>query len=103
MAHQALPGKDQESRPHDSETSKSAANTEQSMPHMLTTKSGTSRAVFEDYIKTLPNQGTGHTIAYPHLPWQSYVTNLTSAQAQEVATQSFIDHVGRITEDDGGA
>ena len=103
MAHQASQDKDQETAPHDSETSKPAADTERSMPHMLTTKSGTSRAVFEDYIKTLPDPGTGHTIAYPHLPWQSYVTNLTSAQAQEVATQSFIDHVGRITEDNGGA
>lgn len=81
------------------ESPATAATAEKAVPHMLTTKSGTERSVFEDYVKTLPDQGKGHRIAYEHLPWQSYVTSLTTEQARQIRQQSFIESVGPVTED----
>jgi hypothetical protein len=71
---------------------------------LISTKRNTARADFDDFIKTLPDQGQGNVIAYDNIPWQSYVTkNLTSDQADMIKMNSIVDIVGQITEEDGEA
>jgi hypothetical protein len=71
---------------------------------LISTKRNTARADFDAFIKTLPDQGQGNVIAYPNIPWQSYVTrNLTSVQADMVKMNSIVDIIGQITEADGQA
>jgi hypothetical protein len=53
---------------------------------MISTKRNTARTDFDEFIKTLPDQGQGNVIAYDNIPWQSYVTkNLTAEQADMIA------------------
>ena len=82
----------------DQSGSNTSNGTETPVPHMFTTKPGTDPSVFQDYIKTLPDGGKGDQIVYPHVPWQSYVTSLTSEQAKEVAGQPFVNFCTKITE-----
>jgi subtilisin family serine protease len=65
-------------------------------PFFFMTKYGTALSVFQQYLKTLPDNGQGHQIVYPHVPWQSYFTNLTTKEAQDVASQSFIYFVTAV-------
>jgi hypothetical protein len=68
----------------------SSASSETSKLHFFKTKTGTELSVFEDYIKTLPDRGEGDKLVFSHVPWQTYMTTLTDAQAEEVAKQPFV-------------
>jgi hypothetical protein len=57
------------------------------------TKTGTDLATFEAYIKELPDSGDGDQIVFSHLPWQTYITHLTLAEAEEVRKQAFVKFV----------
>lgn len=70
------------------------------MSYMFTTKTGTHLSTFKNFIKTLPDEGEGCQVIHEYVPWQSYVTNLTLAQANGVASQAFINFVTPITEHD---
>ena len=85
-----------------SSSSSSSSGTATPTPYMFTTNTGTDPSVFQSYIKTLPDGGAGGQIVFPNVPWQSYVTNLTSDQAKDVASQSFVRFVTLITENDVG-
>lgn len=65
--------------------------------YMFTTKPGTDRSTFEEYIQRLDG-GKGQRIAFDLLTWQSYITHLTLDQAKEVASEPFINYVTLITE-----
>ena len=67
------------------------------------TKEGTDLSTFEAYIRTLPDNGSGDKIVFPLVPWQSYMTSLTPAQAQEVGKQPFIKFVCPVTGYDSGS
>jgi hypothetical protein len=67
------------------------------------TKVGTDLSTFEDYIKTLPDRGSGSKIVFPFVPWQTYMTTLTPAQAEEVGNQSFVKFVFPATSYDSGS
>lgn len=53
--------------------------------------------MFEAYVKTLPDKGTGHYLSYPSTPWQSYITDLTAEQAKDAGKQSFMYFVKPVT------
>jgi subtilisin family serine protease len=61
--------------------------------YLFTTKYGTELSKFKEYIKTLPDKGEGEQDVFPRVPFQSYVTTLTYAQAKDVQNQSFIAYV----------
>jgi hypothetical protein len=85
-------------------SSSSSSGTPTPTTWLISTKRNTARADFDDFIKTLPDQGQGNVIAYDNIPWQSYVTkNLTSDQADMIKMNSIVDLVGQITEEDGEA
>lgn len=85
-------------------SSSSSSGTPTPTTWLISTKRNTARADFDDFIKTLPDQGQGNVIAYDNIPWQSYVTkNLTSDQADMIKMNSIVDIVGQITEEDGEA
>lgn len=87
-----------------STTSSSSSGTPTPTAWLISTKRNTVRADFDEFIKTLPDQGQGNVIAYDNIPWQSYVTeNLTSDQADMMKMNSIVDMVGQITEEDGEA
>jgi hypothetical protein len=87
-----------------STSSSSSSGTPTPTAWLISTKRNTARADFDAFIKTLPDQGQGDVIAYPNIPWQSYVTkNLTSDQADMVKMNSIVDIIGLITEEDGEA
>ena len=72
--------------------------------YLISTKRNTARADFDEFIKTLPDQGQGNVIAYDNIPWQSYVTkNLTAEQADMIKMNSIVELIGLITEQDGEA
>lgn len=81
-----------------STTSSSASATP--TQYMINSKKGTSATTFKNYISTLPDGGSGTLSNYPFLDWQYYITNLTSEQAKEVASQSFVDWVYQNSVDD---
>ena len=60
---------------------------------MIRTKYGTDASTFEEYIKTLPDKGTGGLIVFPSSPWQCYQTTLTAAEVEQVRKQSFVETV----------
>ena len=66
--------------------------------YMFTTKTGTSMSTFREYIRTLPDQGEGYQIVYELTPWQSYLTQLTPEEAEEVARQPFVNFITTIHE-----
>lgn len=85
-------------------SSSSSSGTSTPTTWLISTKRNTARADFDDFVKTLPDQGQGNVIAYDNIPWQSYVTkNLTSDQADMIKTNAIVDIVGQITEEDGEA
>lgn len=63
---------------------------------MFTTKEGTALSTFEQYIRTLPDKGEGTKIVFPYITWQTYATNLTAAQAEDVVKQTFVNYVGPV-------
>ncbi|KAK4543623.1 hypothetical protein LTR36_005268 [Oleoguttula mirabilis] len=83
-----------------SSTSSSSGSTATPTQYMFTTNTGTDLSTFRGYIKTLPDAGDGYQIVFSNVPWQSYVTNLTFDQANEVASQTFVNFVTLITESD---
>lgn len=59
-------------------------------PYIIGTKEGTPLSAFKSFIQTLPDGGQGKIIQYENVRWQTYFTNLTLAQAQEVASQGIV-------------
>jgi hypothetical protein len=61
------------------------------------TKRGTSRAQFDDLIKSLPDQGNGlqDTSYESTLQLQMYITQLTVEEAAQIRRLDFIEFVGR--------
>lgn len=59
-------------------------------PYIIGTKEGTPLSTFQNFIKTLPDGGQGDIIAYPNVRWQTYISSLTAAQAQEISSLSFV-------------
>lgn len=89
-----------------SSTTSSSSTEENPQPtaYMISTKPDTARSAFDDFIKTLPDQGEGDVIAYDNIPWQSYVTkNLTAEQANEIKGNPIVDMIGPIIEEEGEA
>lgn len=74
-------------------TSSTSSTSATASPYVFWTKEGTDPRVFQSYIKTLPDRGQGLITQFPNLSWQTYVTNLTAEQAQEVSTQSFVEYI----------
>ena len=68
-------------------------------PYWFKTKAGTDPSTFEAYIKELPDGGDGDQIVYSHLPWQTYMTHLTPAEAKEVGKQPFVKFVWPLARD----
>ena len=58
--------------------------------YIITTKTGTDLSTFQSYIKTLPDRGEGYQIVFPNVPWQSYITDLTTDQAKEARKLPFV-------------
>lgn len=56
-------------------SSSTSSGTPTPTAYLISTKRNTARADFDEFIKTLPDQGQGNVIAYDNIPWQSYVTN----------------------------
>jgi hypothetical protein len=79
-------------------TSSTSSTSATASPYCFSTNPGTDPSIFHSYIKTLPDGGQGGIIQYPYVPWQSYVTNLTVEQAQEVSSQSFVLGVWKISD-----
>jgi len=78
----------------------SPSSTATPVSFFFSTKEGTDVSTFKKYIGTLPDGGEGIQTVFPDLPWQSYTTNLTFDQADEVASQMFIDFIGPCTVSD---
>ncbi|RFU30419.1 hypothetical protein B7463_g5900, partial [Scytalidium lignicola] len=64
-----------------------------SQPYLLATYTDTRMVVFKFFILALPDQGNGAQIVYPHIPWQTYLTNLTVAEAAAIKLLPFIETV----------
>lgn len=64
--------------------------------YFFRTNNGTSIPTFEAYIKTLPDQGKGEKYTRDILPYQTYMTCLTPAEAEEVAKQPFVRYVDPV-------
>ena len=68
-------------------------------PYMISTVEGTERADFDEFINSLPDQGSGEVIAYEHVPWQSYVTyNLSAEDLADLESNSMVEFVHLVTE-----
>jgi len=66
--------------------------------YFISTEKGTDPTVFQDYIKLLPDKGNGYLFPFPCIPWQSYITPLTSDQVEEVISQPFTYICSEVTE-----
>jgi hypothetical protein len=85
-------------------SSSTSSGTPTPTAYMISTKRNTARDDFDDFIKTLPDQGQGIVIAYDNIPWQSYVTrNLTAEQADMIQMNPIVEMIGLVKEEDGEA
>lgn len=85
-------------------SSTSSSGTPTPTAYLISTKPNTARNDFNEFIKTLPDQGQGNVIAYDNIPWQSYVTkNLTAEQADMIQMNPIVEMIGLIKEEDGEA
>lgn len=55
---------------------------------------GTSLEEFEDFVRKLPDKGTGRRIIYPSLGYQNYVGKMTLEEAKLVSKYPIGDQIG---------
>lgn len=94
-----VPPKSSSTKSASKSSSTSSAKTSASpTPYFLNSKEGTDPATFKNFVNDLDG-GVGVLIAYSNLPWQTYTSNLTPAQAKKASSQSFMYIATPVTED----
>lgn len=83
-------------------TRSNSNNHSQNQPELywFKTKTGTTLSTFQAYVKTLPDCGNGDQVIIANLPWQTYITRLTAAEAEDVAKQPFVQFVWPLARDE---
>jgi len=59
-------------------------------PYAVCTKWNTPLALFRDFIQSLPDIGSGVVLIAENLPWQKYITLLSTAEAEEVRNHDIV-------------
>jgi hypothetical protein len=77
-----------------SSSSTSAIPTPTRFPYFITTNTGTDGKLFSDFVKTLPDNGTGEYV--DRFYYQNYSTDLNETEADAVAAQPFVYFVDKI-------
>lgn len=75
-------------------TATSSTSTATPTAWLLNTVRGTSMEDFEDFIKKLPDQGSGRRIIFPALKYQNYVAKMTLEEAKAVSKYPIVDQIG---------
>jgi hypothetical protein len=73
-----------------STTSSSTAASPTTSYYFIRSKTGTTNSQFQNWVKTLPDQGNGVLDTIPNGPNQSYLTWLNETEAREIAALPFI-------------